>query len=228
MTESVAVLGAGSWGTALAIQLARNELQVNLWGHLPEHIERLIEQRENREYLPGFPLASNIKPQVSLQVAITGCKFLLIAIPSKGFRSLLQTLKPMLTDDTALFWASKGFEIETGLLLHEVVGQELPNHRYGIVSGPTFASEVARDGLGIEALDAVVDREDRAELLGALRLDRPGAFTLRAPAGEGRLLLRAARHLGAEGAGDDRAIGELEIDVGDADLDGLILGISPQ
>ena len=144
MTESVAVLGAGSWGTALAIQLARNDLQVNLWGHLPEHIERLIEQRENSEYLPGFALASNIQPQVSLQTAITGCKFLLIAIPSKGFRSLLQTLKPMLADDTALFWASKGFEIETGMLLHEVVDQELPSHRYGIVSGPTFASEVAR------------------------------------------------------------------------------------
>jgi len=144
MTESVAVLGAGSWGTALAIQLARNDLQVNLWGHKSEHIERLLEHRENKEYLPGFALASNIEPQVSLQAAITGCRFLLIAIPSQGFRSLLQTLKPMLADDTALFWASKGFEIDTGLLLHEVVDQELPSHHYGIVSGPTFASEVAR------------------------------------------------------------------------------------
>ena len=144
MTESIAVLGAGSWGTALAIQLARNDLQVNLWGHQAEHIERLIEQRENREYLPGFALASNLKPLISLQEAIVGCKFLLVAIPSKGFRSLLQTLKPMLDDDTALFWASKGFEIETGLLLHEVVDQELPRHRYGVISGPTFASEVAR------------------------------------------------------------------------------------
>jgi len=144
MTESVAVLGAGSWGTALAIQLARNELQVNLWGHKPEHIERLIAQRENSEYLPGCPLASNITPQVSLQAAIKGCRFLLVAIPSKGFRSLLQALKPVLPKDTALFWASKGFEIDTGLLLHEVVDQELPGHRYGIISGPTFASGVAQ------------------------------------------------------------------------------------
>jgi glycerol-3-phosphate dehydrogenase (NAD(P)+) len=144
MTESVAVLGAGSWGTALAIHLARNDLQVNLWGHQAEHIAALIEQRENCAYLPGFPLAANIKPQVSLQAAISDCGYVLVAIPSKGFRSLLQTLKPMLTDDAALFWASKGFEIDTGLLLHEVVEQELPGYRYGIISGPTFASEVAR------------------------------------------------------------------------------------
>jgi len=144
MVESVAVLGAGSWGTALAMQLARNDLQVKLWGHDPAHMQRLIDSRENSEYLPGYTLASNIEPLVSLQAVIADCKFLLVAIPSKGFRSLLQTLKPMIADDTVLFWASKGFEIDTGLLLHEVVDQELPGHRYGIISGPTFASEVAR------------------------------------------------------------------------------------
>ena len=144
MTEAIAVLGAGSWGTALALQLARNDLQVNLWGHDPAHIERLFAARENVEFLPGFPLPDNIHPQQSLQAAVSGCRFLLVAIPSKGFRALLQNLKPLLDADVALFWASKGFEIETGLLLHEVIDQELPGHRYGIVSGPTFATEVAR------------------------------------------------------------------------------------
>ena len=144
MVESVAVLGAGSWGTALAMQLARSDLQVKLWGHDPAHMQRLIDSRENRKYLPGYTLAPNIEPIVSLQAAIADCRFLLVAIPSKGFRALLQTLKPMLADDTVLFWASKGFEIDTGLLLHEVVDQELPGYRYGIISGPTFASEVAR------------------------------------------------------------------------------------
>lgn len=145
MTETVAVLGAGSWGTALALQLARNDLQVNLWGHDPAHVERLSAARENVEFLPGFPLPDNIHPQQSLQAAIAECQFLLVAIPSKGFRSLLQNLKPLLDDDVALFWASKGFEIETGLLLHEVIDEELPGRRYGMVSGPTFATEVARD-----------------------------------------------------------------------------------
>ena len=144
MSEAVAVLGAGSWGTALAIQLARSNPEIRLWGHNPAHVHRLAELRENTDYLPGFELASNITPMASLQTAIAGCHFLLIAIPSKGFRGLLQDLKPLLEADQALFWASKGFEIDTGLLLHEVIEQELPGYRYGVISGPTFASEVAR------------------------------------------------------------------------------------
>jgi glycerol-3-phosphate dehydrogenase (NAD(P)+) len=144
MTESIAVLGAGSWGTALAIQLARNDLEVRLWGHDPAHVQRLAELRENLDYLPGFELGANILPMDSLEAAISDCGFLLIAIPSKGFRGLLQDLKPMVDADVALFWASKGFEIDTGLLLHEVIEQELPDHSYGVISGPTFASEVAR------------------------------------------------------------------------------------
>jgi glycerol-3-phosphate dehydrogenase (NAD(P)+) len=144
MAEIVAVLGAGSWGTALAIQLARNDLQVRLWGHAPDHVERLRELRENTDYLPGFPLADNIEPLVSLEAAIERAAFILIAVPSKGFQALLQDLQPLLTDDQALFWASKGFEIETGRLLHEIFDQELPGRHYGVVSGPTFAAEVAR------------------------------------------------------------------------------------
>ena len=144
MGTTVAVLGAGSWGTALAIQLARNDLQVRLWGHDPAHVQRLDEQRENTEYLPGFELAANISVQASLAAAIVDCEFLLIAIPSKGFRALLQELKPLLDDEAGLFWASKGFEIDTGLLLHQVIEQELPAHRYGVISGPTFATEIAQ------------------------------------------------------------------------------------
>ena len=144
MTEIVAVLGAGSWGTALAMQLARNVLQVRLWGHEADHIERLRELRENTDYLPGFTLADNIDPQATLVAAIEHARYLLIAIPSKGFRALLQELKPLLKPDQALFWASKGFEIESGKLLHEVIDEALPGYRYGVISGPTFATEVAR------------------------------------------------------------------------------------
>lgn len=144
MTEIVTVLGAGSWGTALAMQLARNGLQVRLWGHEADHIERLRELRENTDYLPGFTLADNIDPQATLVAAIEHARYLLIAIPSKGFRALLQELKPLLKPDQALFWASKGFEIESGKLLHEVIDETLPGYRYGVISGPTFATEVAR------------------------------------------------------------------------------------
>jgi len=176
MTETVAVLGAGSWGTALAMQLARNGLQVRLWGYQPDHIERLRELRENTDYLPGFELADNIDPQVTLQAAIEHAAYLLIAIPSKGFRALLQELKPMLNTDQALFWASKGFEIESGKLLHEVIEQELPGYRYGVVSGPTFATEVAR-GLPAAIACAGNDAQTTAAFAELLRGHHFRAYT---------------------------------------------------
>jgi glycerol-3-phosphate dehydrogenase (NAD(P)+) len=176
MTETVAVLGAGSWGTALAMQLARNGLQVKLWGHQTDHIERLRELRENTDYLPGFKLADNIDPQASLQAAIEHAAYLLIAIPSKGFRALLQALKPLLNQDQALFWASKGFEIETGKLLHEVFEQELPGYRYGVVSGPTFAAEVAR-GLPAAIACAGNDAQTTAAFAELLRGHHFRAYT---------------------------------------------------
>ncbi|MDH3386290.1 MAG: NAD(P)-dependent glycerol-3-phosphate dehydrogenase [Gammaproteobacteria bacterium] len=176
MTEAVAVLGAGSWGTALAIQLARGGLQVKLWGHEPDHIERLIQQRENTDYLPGFRLADNIEPLASLADAVRQVPWLLIAIPSKGFRGLLQQLKPLLERDTVLFWASKGFEIESGELLHEVFEQELPGHRYGVISGPTFATEVAR-GMPAAIACAGSDAEATETFAEMLHGDRLRVYT---------------------------------------------------
>jgi glycerol-3-phosphate dehydrogenase (NAD(P)+) len=176
MVESVAVLGAGSWGTALAIQLARNELDVRLWGHDPAHVERLRALRENSDYLPGFKLADNIEPLAALKDAVANAAYLLIAIPSKGFRALLQDLKPLLDDDMALFWASKGFEIESGKLLHEIIEQELPKHHYGVISGPTFATEVAR-GLPAAIACAGNDAQTTAAFAELLRGHHFRAYT---------------------------------------------------
>ncbi len=144
MIDTIAVLGAGSWGTALAIQLARGDMTVTMWGHNPDHIERLRLSRENSEFLPGFKLADNIRLESSLEAAVQDVDILLIAIPSKGFRALLVALAPLIAENASLFWASKGFEIESGKLLHEIVVDELPAHDYGVISGPTFATEVAK------------------------------------------------------------------------------------
>lgn len=142
---TVAVIGAGSWGTALALQLARNRHRVNLWGHEPEHIERLLKDRQNTEFLPGIALPGNIHPMASLEQATRSVRYILIVIPSKAYREFLKKLKPCLVDDARVFWASKGFEIETGKFLHELVVEELGVAHYGVISGPTFATEVARD-----------------------------------------------------------------------------------
>lgn len=141
----IAVIGAGSWGTALALQLARNGHPVNLWGHEPEHIEKLIREKQNSTYLPGIPFPDSITPMSSLQQAVQGIEYILIVIPSKAYRKFLKQLKPWLNTEARVFWASKGFEIETGKFLHELVIEELAVEHYGVISGPTFATEVARD-----------------------------------------------------------------------------------
>jgi glycerol-3-phosphate dehydrogenase (NAD(P)+) len=142
--STVALFGAGSWGTALAMQLARNGSIVNLWGHQTEHIDGLIRTNENAAYLPGITLEPNIRPTASIEGCLQDANVALIAIPSKVFRTFLKSLKPFIDPAISVFWASKGFEIESGKLLHELVLEELTGHNYGVVSGPTFATEVAK------------------------------------------------------------------------------------
>lgn len=141
----VTVIGAGAWGTALSLQLARNGHNVRLWGHEPDHIQKLLDDRSNEEFLPGVPLPDNIQPVKSLQEAVSNSRFLLLVIPSKAYRGFLKQLKPFINPQTRVFWASKGFEIETGKFLHELVVEELQIEHYGVISGPTFATEVAKN-----------------------------------------------------------------------------------
>ncbi len=143
--DKVAVIGAGSWGTALALQLARNGLQVNLWGHEENHIKRLLVDKQNSEFLPDIPFPENIKPTASLSEAVQDLQHILIVIPSKAYRDFLTRLKPLINTDSRVFWASKGFEIESGKFLHELVIEELNIKHYGVISGPTFATEVAKN-----------------------------------------------------------------------------------
>ncbi len=173
---TVALFGAGSWGTALAMQLARNGVQVNLWGHEPGHIENLARDRENKAFLPGIKLEPNIYPVTDLEQCLSGASAVLIAIPSKAFREFLQKIAPLLHRDISVFWASKGFEIETGMLLHELVLEELPGHNYGVISGPTFATEVAR-GLPAAITCAGNDANDTAFFAGLLHGNRFRCYT---------------------------------------------------
>jgi glycerol-3-phosphate dehydrogenase (NAD(P)+) len=142
---TIAVIGAGSWGSALALQLARNGHTVNLWGHLEEHIQQIITDKENKEFLPGIPFPDTIKPIVSLEQAVKDVRFILIVIPSSAYREFLKRLKPYFQPGMFVFWASKGFEIETGKYLHELVVEELDVENFGVISGPTFATEVAKN-----------------------------------------------------------------------------------
>ena len=142
----IAVLGAGSWGTALAIHLADSGHDVLLWGNEPEHMQLLSEQRCNQQYLPDVQFPELLQTTDDLELALTSPAWVLIAIPSHAYRSFLQKNAALFKEDVGIAWASKGLEHGTGKLIHQVVAEELPQcKKTAVMSGPTFAGEVARN-----------------------------------------------------------------------------------
>jgi glycerol-3-phosphate dehydrogenase (NAD(P)+) len=142
--EAVAVLGAGSWGTALALQFCRNGHSVRVWGHDPAQIDALQRDRENKAFLPGFELPANLIPVASLADALRGATAVLVVVPSQFFGSVLEQAKPYLAPDAGLAWATKGFEPGGGRLLSDLAAEILGPRDLGILSGPSFAREVAQ------------------------------------------------------------------------------------
>lgn len=143
--KPVTVLGAGSWGTALAIHLAQAGLQIRLWGNEPDHMDRLQQQRCNRQFLPDIEFPESLEVHKDLSPALESTGWILLAIPSYAFRSFLSSASDLIGSDIPVVWASKGLEEGTGKLLHQVVNEELPQcSQTAVISGPTFAGEVAR------------------------------------------------------------------------------------
>jgi len=143
--RSIAVLGAGSWGTALAIHLARSGHSVQLWGNEPEHMQRLQLERCNQQYLPGVAFPAQLTPVESLERILSVPSWVLMAIPSHAVRQFLHENKALFPAGTGFAWATKGLEQGSAKLIHQVVAEELPQCRQtAVMSGPTFAGEVAR------------------------------------------------------------------------------------
>jgi glycerol-3-phosphate dehydrogenase (NAD(P)+) len=146
MTLSISVLGAGSWGTALALLAARNGCETLLWGHNSQHIAALKQDRENRRYLPGFAFPEKLQVTGNLQEAVLNSSLLLITVPSHAFKGTLLKIKPYLSQSSQIAWATKGFDGESGLLLSEVATEVLGrDFSTAVLAGPTFAQEVAAD-----------------------------------------------------------------------------------
>ncbi|MEM7055076.1 MAG: NAD(P)H-dependent glycerol-3-phosphate dehydrogenase [Pseudomonadota bacterium] len=141
----VAVLGAGSWGTALAMQLARAGHSVPLWTWQQSHAEAMQAERVNAEFLPDHPLADAIAPTASIDEALHECDHVLIVTPSHAFAETLERVMPFLTPEIGLAWATKGFEPNTGRLLSETARDAIPpDIPMAVVTGPSFAGEVAQ------------------------------------------------------------------------------------
>ncbi len=137
------MLGAGSWGTALAIQCARAGRDTRLWGRDAAQLAHMATGRENRRYLPGAAFPPSLHIADSLVTALAGTQDVLIAVPSHSFRELLLALRPLLAPGMRICWATKGFEIDSGKLPNEVAHDVLgTGWQTAVVSGPTFAREV--------------------------------------------------------------------------------------
>lgn len=143
--ESVSVIGAGSWGTALAQQLAGRQYKVKLWGRNNAHIADINKSHCNTRYLPSVALSINITAYDSIADALNGSKFVLLVVPSSAFRDILRQIKPYCNDNTLLAWACKGLEQDSAKRLHQILLEGWPSiKRYGVASGPTFALELAK------------------------------------------------------------------------------------
>jgi glycerol-3-phosphate dehydrogenase (NAD(P)+) len=168
--EPITVVGAGSWGTALAIQLAREGHATKLWGRDGAQLDAMRRARCNARYLPDAAFPASLRVVDELSEALNGAGDALIAVPSHSFRATLESIKPHLGQGTRVAWATKGFEIESGLLPHQVALQVLGSRSGAVLSGPTFAKEV---GAGLPTAMTVASQDVRFAKELALSLSGP-------------------------------------------------------
>jgi len=140
---AIAVLGAGSWGTALAIQFARSGRATRLWGRDRERMAAMARERVNARYLPSGTFPPSLVPTADLDSALGGADDVLLAVPSHAFRATLVEIAPHLAPSQRVAWATKGFELDSGKLPHQIAREILgPERAIAVLSGPTFAREV--------------------------------------------------------------------------------------
>jgi glycerol-3-phosphate dehydrogenase (NAD(P)+) len=168
--EPMTVVGAGSWGTALAIHLAREGHPTRLWGRDGAQLDVIGLARRNERYLPGAEFPDSLQAAKDLGQALEGARDALIAVPSHAFRATLESIKPHLGTHTRIAWATKGFEIATGLLPHQIAREVLGARPGAVLSGPTFAKEV---GAGLPTAMTVASEDEGFARELALRLSGP-------------------------------------------------------
>lgn len=145
-SPAIAVLGSGSWGTALALQLDRSGSHSILWGRDPEQINSIRSSGRNSRYLPDIEIPSSIELETDIHRAVKMADHVLLVTPSYAFADTLKTIRDVLSPGQGVAWACKGFEPGSGRLLHQVAVELLPaGVPLAIVTGPSFAKEVAMD-----------------------------------------------------------------------------------
>ena len=152
----IAIVGGGSWGTALAIHLARSAGAVRLWAREPEVVEGIRTRRRSPWYLSDLEIPSGVDATTEVAEAVRGASLVVVAVPSEFFAATLKSVGP-LSDAVPIVTATKGFDPERHLRMSEVVGEQFPHARVAALSGPTFAREVA---LGRPTAAVIASRDD--------------------------------------------------------------------
>lgn len=165
MFEKVSVIGAGGWGTALAVLLAEHGSEISLWSHNPAVADEIAADRTNVTYLPGVRVPKNVRATGDLTEAAAGADLVVVVTPSKATREVAGQLAAAgLPESAVVVSCTKGLEHDSGLLMSQVIGECLPGRRMAVLSGPNLAVEIAR---GVPAA-CVVGAED-AELMKPLQ-----------------------------------------------------------
>ena len=176
MSDQIAVLGAGAWGTTLAMLLAEAQRPVSLWTHSAEGAERLAHDRTNERYLPGVVLSPNVRVVTDDAYLAEPHRFYVLAVPSAHVRTTLRTLGPHLHPGAPIVSVVKGIEQGSFRRMSEVIGEELPGRRVAALSGPNLAREIAA-GKPAGSVVASRDAELAAEVASVLSSDRFRVYT---------------------------------------------------
>ena len=172
-TLSAVVVGTTSWGTTLAILMAKQGHQVKLWVRTEEEAALLQRERENRRFLPGFPFPPSLQATASLDDAFGQARLVLFAVPSKSLRANAQRVGGAIESDAVVISATKGLEVDTGLRMSEVLTQELPESlrsRICALSGPNLSAEIAQEW---PSTTVVASRDEHAASIAQAALMTP-------------------------------------------------------
>ena len=147
--QRAAIIGAGSWGTALALLLAHKGIETRLWGHRPEHVRLLRQEGQNRAYLSGFHFPASLHPEESLERAVAGAGVIVMVVPSHAYRQVFSRVSELAQNETVFVSATKGIENQSLKTMTQVMGDCFTGNDdspplCAVLSGPSFAKEVAQ------------------------------------------------------------------------------------
>jgi glycerol-3-phosphate dehydrogenase (NAD(P)+) len=172
----IAIIGGGAWGTALAITAVRAGRRVTLWAREPEVVEAIRGERQNPIFLPGYDIPETVRAETDLAVAVIEVDAIILAVPSQFLRSMGDALRGTLSPGTPIIICAKGIERGSGLLLAAVVAEALPGHPLAVLSGPTFAAEVAAGmptAITVASQDVATDPQNSLAAAVAVALGTP-------------------------------------------------------